>query len=53
MKIDITDNIVFKNTNAIILWFGVEYLVEFKNGDYKWFAELDDAIDYASSNLRG
>jgi len=50
--VDITENIVFKNSNAIVLWFGIEYLVEFKNGDYKWFAELDSAINYANSNER-
>jgi hypothetical protein len=50
--VDTTDNIVFKNNNAIILWFGVEYLVEFKDGDYKWFSNYDDAVLYANNNDR-
>ena len=47
------ENIVFKNNNAIVLWFGAEYLVEFKDGDYKWFSDYEDAILFANSNDRG
>jgi hypothetical protein len=50
--VDTTDNIVFKNNNAIVFWFGVEYLVEFKDGDYKWFFNYDEAVLYANSNDR-
>ena len=51
-KVDTTENIVFRNNNANVFWFGDEYLVEFKNGDYKWFSDHDDAILYANSNER-
>ena len=51
--VNTTENIVFKNNNAIVLWFGAEYLVEFKDGDYNWFADYNDAILYANSNDRG